>query len=227
MNNVVFYYSNTSECKRIAAYVAEKSGFELKKLSETKASYNTAVLVFPVYCQAVPDEVKLFLNRLKTENLAVIAAYGKMSHGNVLFEIQRKYKFNIIAAAYVPTKHTYLCDERFKDFEKLNAFIDKLSNTSAVVIPRSKKNVFAGFFPKQRTKRGVKISKIAPLCDNCRLCEILCPQQAINNGKIGRNCIRCTRCVDVCPNGALFFETSPAMAKYLSKKKVDDFVLYL
>ncbi len=69
-------------------------------------------VVFPVYCQAIPDPVKDFLKNLHAGNVTLIATYGGISHGNVLQKAQKITPARICAAAYLPTGHTYLPDGR-------------------------------------------------------------------------------------------------------------------
>ena len=106
MNSVIFY-SNTGQSKAVAEYFADALSYPLLDIKENKtAEYQNLVLVFPVLCQNIPDVVKGFLQRIKVENLTIIATYGKMCCGNVLWEIQNKYQHTIVAAAYIQTKHS-------------------------------------------------------------------------------------------------------------------------
>ena len=224
--NAVVYYSNTDECKRIATYLAERLNYELVNITGAESEYQRAVLVFPVHCQNVPKAVADFLERLTASDLSVIAVYGKMCHGNVLYEIQKKYHHKIIAAAYVPAKHTYIDESRFCDFDRLYPIIEKVANPSTVTIPKSYKNPFANVFMGLRSRMGVKIIRGGG-CSNCGVCQEICPEQAIVNGKPNRKCIRCLRCVASCPPKALTFKTAPFMTAYLKKKKQDELIIYV
>lgn len=224
--NAVIYYSNTNESKRIAEYFAKQLKFSLVNIANAEYNYENVVLVFPVHCQNVPQAVTQFLNSFASQNLTLIATYGKMCHGNVLYEIQNKYKFNIVAAAYVPTKHAYLNEPRFSNFERLHRVVDKTLNPSTIKIPRSYKNPLANAFKGLRSRIGVKIIKNND-CDNCGLCQTDCPQGAIANGETNCQCIRCFKCVANCPKQALTFKTTTAMSVYLKKKKQDELVIYI
>lgn len=229
--NAIIYYSNTGESKRIADYVAEKTGFCLVDLTATaEYVYDTAVIVFPVYCQNVPEAVDKFLKNLKAEYAALIAAYGKMSYGNVLNEIQRKYRLNVIAAAYVPTKHAYLNEPRFDGFDRLAPLAKKLTDgekrPASVKIPKSGKNPFANFAPAWRSRQGVKIVK-NDRCNGCGQCKKICPEHAIENGKTNSNCIRCARCIINCPQGALSLKLTYPMRKYLNRRKKDELIIFV
>lgn len=224
--NAVLYYSNSGESKRIAEYLADKTGFALIDINAADSlQYERALLVFPVYCQNVPQAVKEFLRKLKTEYLALIATYGRASYGNVLNEVQREHRHRIIAAAYLPTKHSYVDEERFDEFDRLAPFIEKLDGDGEITIPRSRKNPFASFAPEWRSRLGVKIVKNAR-CTDCGTCNGICPQNAIKYGKPNGKCIRCGKCVVSCPQGALTLKTSRPMRAYLNKRKRDELVIY-
>lgn len=224
--NAVLYYSNSGESKRIAEYLADKTGFALIDLNAAdNLQYKRALLVFPVYCQNVPQTVKEFLRKIQTEYLALIATYGRASHGNVLNEIQREHRHRIIAAAYLPTKHSYVDEERFDEFDRLAPFIEKLDGSGEITIPRSRKNPFAAFAPEWRSRIGVKIVKNAR-CNACGTCNGVCQQKAIRYGKPNGKCIRCMKCVVSCPQGALTLKTSRPMRAYLNKRKHDTIIIY-
>lgn len=225
--NGVIYYSSTGQSKRIAEYFALKTGFELFDIfSLTEYEFETAILVFPVYCQNVPEYVKGFLKKLSVKALAVIATYGKMCHGNVLYEIQRRNAHNIIAAAYVPTKHSYLNDTEFSDFGSLNVILTKINNPTPVKIGKSYKNPLSGICKGLRSRLGVKIYRDGR-CDGCGVCNAVCKNDAMNCGKTNRKCIRCLKCVENCPKNALHFTLRLPMRVYLRKKKCDKLIIYV
>ena len=224
--NAVVYYSDTGECKRIAQHLAQRLNYSLEDIADAGQEYGDAVLIFPVHCQNIPQTVTRFLRNLKVSNLTVIAAYGKMCHGNVLYEIARRYNHNIVAGAYVPAKHTYIDEPRFCNFDGLEPIVEKVQNPRAVKIPKSYKNPFANFFKGLRSRMGVKIIK-GGNCDGCGACRACCPRLAIEDGKTDRKCIRCLRCVALCPKQALTIKLSPLMSAYLKKKKQDELVIYV
>jgi len=228
--NVVVYYSNTGESKKIAQYLAEKTGYSSTDLRLLNGCvFEDVVLVFPVYCQNIPETVKDFLSRLRAERLILVATYGRMCYGNVLYEAQNLYaKSPIVAAAYIPTKHSYLQEESFKDFEKLTPLIGKIKSGSGeeIRLPRSYKNIFASFAMDWRSRVGVKMWRDES-CMDCKLCEMECAVKGITAGKTNKNCIRCMKCITNCPVGALHFSNRLPMRLYLKKKKVNKVVLYI
>ena len=226
--NAVFYYSNTNQSKRIAEYISEKLSFPLIDIAFYKGEkMENSVLVFPVYCQNIPKAVKSFLSVLKTQALSLLATYGRASHGNVLWEIQKKYPHAIVAAGYVPTKHTYINEAPFEDFESLVSLIEKIkADKTPIVIKRAFKNPIADIFPDFRSRMLIKIGR-TNACVECGVCTSVCEQKGIENGKPNSRCIRCMRCVEKCPKQALYFKKGWFLRMYLKHRKKNKLVLYL
>lgn len=222
----IIYYSNTNESYNIAKYVSDKTGFELLDIkSLDNFSFDFIFLVIPVHYQNVPKEIKSIIKKIKANRAIVIATYGKMSYGNVLYEIDNIYlRANIVCASYVPVKHAYIKDDKkFSDFNKLDEIINMIDKEDEATITIQNKNIFANFFPIIRHRMGVRIYK-TDKCINCGKCNLLCKN--IKNGKVNNRCNRCLKCYYNCPNGGLDFKLSFFMKKYLNKKKKDEFIIY-
>ena len=226
--NAVVYYSNTGQSRSVAEFLSNQLGYALTNIEAVDLEkYENLVLVFPVHCQNIPDLVKDFLKKITINNLTIVATYGKMCPGNVLYEIQKKYHKNVVAAAYVPTKHSYIEeDDVFNDFDKLNLLVDKIKNPSTVQLPKRYKNPFANFFPKLRSIVGLKIVKTED-CNECNICGKNCSCGAMKNGMTGSNCIRCLKCVENCPNHALKVQKTFWLKVYLGKKKMNEIIIYV
>ena len=226
--NAVVFYSNTGQSKSVATYFADTLEYPLLNIeADCAKSYQNLVLVFPVYCQNIPDIVKTFLTKVRAIHLTVIATYGKMCCGNVLQEIQKTYTHGIVAAAYVPTKHSYIDnDTPFYDYAKLNAVVEKIKNPSGVKLPKLYKNPLADIFPKLRSRIGLTIKKNTN-CTACNLCGKNCSCNAMHAGVTNADCIRCLRCVTVCPHNALEIKIGLPLKLYLKKKKFNKIIIYV
>lgn len=226
--NAVVFYSNTGQSRSIAAYFAEQLGYPLVDIGIIHTyHYQNLVLVFPVYCQNIPDIVKAFLERVLVENLTIVSTYGKMCCGNVLYEIQKRYQKNIVAGAYIPTKHPYIeGDDTFCDFDKLEPIVEKIKEPSYIQFPKLYKNPLADIFPKLRSRLGLKIQRSAS-CNGCNLCAESCSFGAIKLGITNNKCIRCLKCVDICPRQALKVKLVTPLNLYLRKKKVNRIIIYV
>ncbi|MCM1368089.1 MAG: hypothetical protein NC184_04690 [Roseburia sp.] len=218
--NAVFYCSYTGQSKRIAEYISARTGYPpIDVCDANKAVVATAFIVFPVHCQSVPRAVKDVLRALDIKRLIPIATYGKKCHGDVLRDVSKLCRGDIVAAAYVPTKHAYVAgDEEFCDFDALEPLFAALDTLKPIKIPKSYKNPLSCVFPRLRSRIGVRLYKDAS-CDGCGACERACAQKAVKAGKPNGRCMRCLKCVATCPKGALHFRCRFVMKKYLSKRK--------
>ncbi len=224
--DAVVFYSCTGQSKAVAKYFADKLSFPLYNIENVDGSYyDNLVLVFPVHCQNIPGTVKNFLKKAEIKHLTAIATYGKMCCGNVLYEIKNKYRKNLIAAAYIPTKHSYLNGESFCNYEDLQPVTDKIKAPAPIEIPKLYKNIFANFFPKARSRFCVKIYKGAD-CNGCGGCEKQCPRHAVKCGVTDANCIRCLKCVTECPQHALKFKLRLPLRLYLRKQRMNELIIY-
>ena len=226
--NAVVFYSNTGQSKVIATYFANQLGYPLADMEIKCAEYyQNLVLVFPVHCQNIPDIVKSFLKNISVENLTVVATYGKMCCGNVLYEIQKNYQKNIVAGAYIPTKHSYIDNyDAFCDLDELKPIVEKVKEPSYIQLPRLYKNPLADIFPKLRSRIGLAIQK-SENCNGCNLCAERCSFGAIKSGTTNRKCIRCLKCVESCPRQALKIKLGMPLKLYLRKKKSNKIIIYV
>ena len=221
----VYYFSAAGHCKALAELLGEMLRAPVRELP-CNPSADTAVVVFPVYCQNIPGPVRQFLKNLKAPQVALAAAYGQMGRGNVLWEGAKLVSGTVVAGAYVPTGHTYLGGSVEPDLEKLRQFTDRIADPTPAKIGRSAKVWYADLTPALRSRLGVSLMK-TDRCTECGLCSRRCPMGTMNNGIPGNRCIRCLRCVSECPAGALTAKLSPIMKRYLRKKRSTDFILFL
>lgn len=225
----VFCFSGSGHSLAVAEYLAGKLGCGVTQIGRPYGKERnfpeTAVVVFPVYCQNIPTPVREFLRGLPAQHVALIATYGRISYGNVLWEAQRLVSGDVIAGAYVPAGHTFLPGDGDFDREGLLPILDKIKNPRPIQIPRSKKDFIADIFPAWRSRVGVKLFADSR-CNGCNVCEDHCPMGAIQNGKPNKNCIRCLRCVRLCPQKALHFQNSRILNRYLLKYHKDELILF-
>lgn len=220
----VFCFSGSGHSLSVAEYIAKALAGNIHLIDSealvSTASFETAIVVFPVYCQTIPPPVKRFLKNMQAKNLVLVATYGKISCGNVLQEAKKLASGKVIAGACVPTGHAFLKETAAFDEAALQPIFKRLTEPCEAKIPRRRKNIFAGFLPAWRSRISVKIMR----ADNCRLCDLCgdhCPMKAIQNGVTNRKCIRCLRCVTNCPQKALSFKNSRILERYLAKTRTE------
>jgi NAD-dependent dihydropyrimidine dehydrogenase PreA subunit/flavodoxin len=228
--NKIYCFSGTGHTKEIADYFATALNENIIdiRLNTTDCDDNidVAIVLFPVYCQDIPVAVKKLLPEIKAKYFVLIATYGKMSYGNVLFEASRIVNGTVIASAYIPTEHTYLKESVKIDFSRLAPILNRINNPQRAYLPKLTKNPLAGFLPKMRSQIAVKISK-TNACTECSICSNNCPMNAMENGVTNNQCIRCLRCVQNCPNNALRVRYNFFLKQYLKKKPKNELVVYL
>lgn len=224
----VVYFSASGHCKKIAEFCASylKSVPREIPCAEEQKTSERLLVVFPVFCQNVPLPVKEFISNSRAKYAAFVAVYGGKSFGHVLCDAQKLFKGTLVAAAYFPSGHSYLNDDRTGDAKKLVPLLDALSSsTQEVFIPKTPKNVFADLAPSLRSRLGVRLIR-SDKCNSCHACDLVCPVHAIVDGVPDKSCIRCLKCVHACPRKALTFSLSPAMKRYLTRCRKIDVIVY-
>ena len=225
----VYYFSGSGHSLTIAEEFSRFLNceiFEITTVTKEFISSEVAVIVFPVYCQNIPRAVKAFLKRVTAKSIVLIASYGRISYGNVLYEAKKLVDGEIIAAAYIPTGHTFLNGDCDFPMDILQPIAKRIASPQKAIIPRSRKNPLSNIYPALRSRIGVRILK-NDNCDKCGICEKNCPAKAIHNGKTNSKCIRCLRCVANCPRRALEFKNTWVLKKYLESYHKEECFLYL
>lgn len=222
----VYCFSATGRSLEAARFFADRLGVPVTEIEKGSMDTETAVVVFPVYCQNIPEPVKAFLTRLRVKNVVLIACYGRMHHGNVLMEAEKLVSGQVIAAAYVPIGHTYLNEAAGVDTAALVPIMSRIRDPKPAKLKREFKNPLADCFPTLRSQLGVKIER-NDRCTGCDICVRSCPMSDMRRGIPGSSCIRCLRCVARCPVEALDVRYSLPLRLYLRKKKKNKTILYL
>lgn len=225
----IYCFSGSGHSLAVARAMAELLECDITEIgvdSSDSSSAEVAVIVFPVYCQNIPSPVMRFLETFRAKHIVLIATYGKISFGNVLYEAQQIVHGEIIAGAYIPMGHTFLDGDCTFDAGSLLPIIDRINTPKKVKLPKTRKNLLSNIFPALRSRIGVKLVK-TNRCNSCGLCEKLCPTGAMQNGRSRTGCIRCLRCVTNCPQKALRYKNRWILEQYLKRHYKEEYVLYL
>jgi ferredoxin len=222
----IYCFSGSGHSFAVSKELSQLLDCEIKPIDNKATTEDTAVVVFSVYCQNIPKPVKRFLKGLEAKYVALIATYGKISYGNVLYEAKKLLHGQVIAGAYIPMGHTFLDGDCRFDATKLLPIVRRIKAPQQATIPKTAKNPLANIFPGLRSRIGVKIIK-RNNCNSCGLCERTCPIGAIQNGRIHSQCIRCLHCVTICPQKALQYKNSRVLDAYLNSYCKEEYVLYL
>ena len=226
----IYCFSGTGHSRAVAKLFADSMKTEITEITqEMKISCiesEISIVVFPIYNGNIPKPVKLILPKINSKYFVLIATYGRMSTGNVLHESSKLVNGKVIAAAYVPTGHTYLNEPAEFDAEILQTILKRISHPKETIIKKERKGVLPRFFPNLRSRLGVKIHRTDD-CNKCNLCVKNCPVKAITEKNISKKCIRCLRCVKNCPENALNVSFNPLLNKYLKNKKCTKSKMYI
>lgn len=222
----IYCFSGSGHSLAVSKELSQLLDCEIRQIDNKATTEDAAVVVFPVYCQNIPKPVKRFLKGLEAKCVALIATYGKISYGNVLYEAQKLLHGQVIAGAYIPMGHTFLDGDCRFDATKLLPIVRRIKAPQQVTIPKTAKNPLANIFPGLRSRIGVTIKK-GDNCLSCGLCERICPVGAIRNGQIHSQCIRCLHCAASCPQKALQYKNSRVLDAYLNSYCKEEYVLYL
>ena len=222
----IYCFSGSGHSLAVSKELSKLLDCEIRPLDNKATTEDIAVVVFPVYCQNIPKPVKRFLKGLEAKYVALIATYGKISYGNVLYEAQKLLQGQVIAGAYIPMGHTFLDGDCEFDATQLLPIVGRMKAPRQAAIPKTFKNPLADIFPGLRSRIGVRIKKGGNCC-NCGLCERSCPVGAIRDGRIHSQCIRCLRCVTDCPQKALQYKKSRILDAYLNSYHKEEYVLFL
>lgn len=190
----VYYFSGSGHSLEVAAFCAERLGARMISVERGMkcGKGERALLIFPVYCENIPKPVKYFLRESRAKYLALIATFGGISYGRVLYEAQKIFAGRVIAGAYVPTEHAYRRDGFRFDGDALEPFFEKLLCGEEILIPKTPKNIFSDFLPAWRSRRGVKLIR-SSACDGCGRCVTQCPTGAMRAAPPPRNGRRSNR----------------------------------
>ncbi|MDE7162704.1 MAG: hypothetical protein K2O44_01320 [Clostridia bacterium] len=229
--DAVIYYSCTGNGKKVAKEIAGKTAFEIFELTDgtqdeiLSLNFNTAVIVFPIHCQSYPAFMRPFFKRLNAGRVALVATYGRIDAGNAVYEAAKLLKAPVVAALYLPARHSYL-QENYQTPEVPQSFFEKLGSDTPAKITKRRKTPFAGCLPSLRSRAIIKIKRSAA-CTGCNLCKENCTVKAVDCGKTNARCVRCLKCVYNCPQGALTAKKSRTLSRYLKRAKHDEIIIYI
>ena len=232
MENIVFYFSGTGNCLKVAKDISKKLGnCEIismgKSFSFTK-QFDSIGFVFPTYFWGLPKKVIEFIENIKLENnknayYYSIATYGG-SAGNAIYQLYKLLldkhgiKLNYGQKLQMFSNYVIMYDMS----EKINEITEK-SNKKLIPIIDSIKikknnrvNKLTGVFKFINSNFLKKVSTmdkdylVNNNCTGCAICEKVCPVKNIemvnNKPEFKHHCENCVACIQFCPQKAIDYK---------------------
>lgn len=204
------------------------------------------ILAVPVYEERIPEVIKASLENIKGNGqpIALVAVYGNIGYGLCLKEMQdwaRKAGFIVVAGAAFIGEHSFSHDQLplakgRPDMMDLyharhfgNSIMKKVERINNII--EYKEQIFPGQLPLMAKLLPGNSSKFFAQyptvnhkkCNQCKLCNKMCPSGAINPETLEidkSKCLHCFSCVRVCKPGArnIKLKMSPIVKSVLNSQ---------
>jgi len=232
MNNIVFYFSGTGNCLKVAKEIAKELEsckiVSMAKKPNFTEQYDSIGFVYPTYFWGLPKKTIEFIEETNFENnkkayFYAITTYGG-SAGNAIYQLYellfKKHGIKLNYGQKLKMFSNYVI--MYDMSEKINE-ITKKSNEKLVPIINSIKmkrnnrinkltNIFE-FINKGFIKKVSSMDKdytINDNCTGCTICEKVCPVKNIeivnNKPQYKHHCENCVACIQFCPQKAINYK---------------------
>jgi ferredoxin len=223
-------------------YIANRIGGEYysipKLMKEGKFDFEDEKIgiVFPVYYGGVPKIVEEFLNkaRLKSKYIFGVASYGFFSGGSAAGHLLEIGKRNSIEFSYV--NEIVMVDNFLPGYDMDNQIKGQSKKNIDDNLRKIIKDIEGG---RKYIKKSPAITKLLRLvvektyndqfekkfsvgteCNQCKVCEKVCP---VNNIKVDKvpvfknNCQHCLACIHNCPQRAINMKGQKSKARFINQ----------
>lgn len=209
--------------------------FTLPNMRKEVKEFNIQDIVIfgvPVVAGRVPNVLLKYLDTIKGNGALVIPVvlFGNRDFNDALMELSdilKKDNFKVIGAAAFVGEHSFskiLAKGRpdEKDMKIMEMFVEniykKISkkefNPDIPIEITHGERPFKYYKPRDNQGNHIDIRKVIPktkkeLCDNCKVCSLVCPMGSIdyeNPEKIIGICIKCGACIKKCHVNAKYFD---------------------
>ncbi|MDR0287193.1 MAG: EFR1 family ferrodoxin [Clostridiales bacterium] len=234
MENIVFYFSGTGNCLKVAKTIAnELENTEIVSMAKSGnysllKQYDSIGFICPTYFWGLPKKVTEFIENMNFGNNNDSYYYAIITYGggagnamNQIYELllnKHNIKLNFTRKLQMFSNYVLLYDMS-KRIEK----ITNKSNKKLVQIKKKKKNK-----KKNRVNRLMKIfsfinkdfiKKVSTMdkdygvdnnCTGCGICKEVCPVKNIeivnNRPQFNHHCENCIACLQYCPQRAINYK---------------------
>jgi ferredoxin/flavodoxin len=234
MGNIVFYFSGTGNCLKVAKAIAnELENTEIVSMAKSGSyslikQYDSIGFICPTYFWGLPKKVTEFIGNLDFGNNKSSYYYAIVTYGgnagnamNQIYELllnKHNVKLNFTRKLQMFSNYVLMYDMS-KEINK----ITKKSNEKLIPIINSikgkKKNrvnrlmkIF-GFINKNFIKKVSSMDKDYTVnndCTGCGICKEVCPVKNIeilnSRPQFSHNCENCIACIQYCPQKAINYK---------------------
>jgi ferredoxin/flavodoxin len=235
MDNIVFCFSGTGNCLKVAKTIVKELGngeivsmAKPEKYSLTK-QYGTIGFIYPTYFMKMPKKTVEFISNLSVRNnkgayYYVIATCGGYEGGAIyqmheLMQSKHTIKINYAKGLKMFANYVVMYDMN----KKVDAITQKSNTKLASIISsiknreNNKINTFSkiiGSLTKGLTKEMADMDRdyiVNDNCTSCGICKEVCPVKNIeiinNKPQFKHKCEQCMACIQFCPQKALNYKT--------------------
>jgi ferredoxin len=232
MNNIVFYFSGTGNCLKVAKDIAQELEnseiVSMAKLPAFTQQYDRIGFVYPTYFWGLPKKVIEFIENINLENnkgayFYAITTYGG-SAGNAIYQLyelllkKHGIKLNYGQKLQMFSNYVIMYDMSEKTDEITRKSNEKLIPIiNAIKMKKNNRvNKFTkifGLINKNFIKKVSDMDKdytVNDNCTGCAICEKVCPvkniEMANNKPHYKHHCEQCLACIQFCPQKAINYK---------------------
>ena len=245
--NIIFYFSGTGNCLQVSKELAKELGeCEIVSMGSHKGyelndDYESVGFIFPTYFQGIPDKVRKFISKLKSNGsntyCYAITTYGLLV-GNALSQINRLLfnqgiHLNYSAKLEMFSNYVVMYNMKknvdaitSKSLVELKPIIQaiKLKTNNSI---KKENSIFAWYYQKRicNIHDEDKNFVVSNECISCGICEKVCPVKNIQmkNKKptFQHNCEQCMACIQFCPKKAINYKTVTKKRRRYTNPSID------
>jgi ferredoxin len=229
---MIYYFSGTGNSKWVAEELARRTNDEVQSIAALQKDGTVSVyancgsrigVVFPIYAWGAPLIVERFCKSLTM--MEGVYAYAVCTCGDeaglALKRLKKMFDFRAAWSVAMPNNYVIGFDLDTPEMEekKIQAASLKLDDIAkSILAGESAYEVNEGPGARMKTgfirpmfntfARSTSSFSVDDNCNNCGLCERICPIDAIElrNGKpvwVKKNCTQCLGCINRCPQRAI------------------------
>jgi Pyruvate/2-oxoacid:ferredoxin oxidoreductase delta subunit len=244
METTIYFYTGTGNslwtAQKLSAMLndSELIPITLTGRENVKTNSKNIGFIFPVHIWGIPSPVIDFLNRLETDPtkyyFAVAVHAGQVAATLVqLKNLLQQKNIKLSSGFSVCLPSNYIpwggAESTVKQQQKFSAMLDKINRIASSVRAKEEKppekgplwqNILFSAIYRTTFNRVPKMDKpffADEKCNNCGICEKICPAQNISlvNGKPvwQHHCEQCFACIQWCPEEAIQYGKGTAKKK--------------